>query len=369
MKVNLLTENLKKGMGIVTRAVSSKVSLPVLSTILIKAEKEGITLEATDLEISLKVMIRAKVEEVGSICIPAKLFSELVSTLSAGTIEMIVEKEALLISGAKLKTQIMGQSATEFPALPETRGKGISLDIHEYKEKMDRVAVSAARDDTRPVLSGVLWQIDEGLINLVATDGYRLGLDKLTRVKGIDVLKGKKFILPVRAVLELSRIAEGEGDDMKVEFDAEKQQVIFSLADTEMSSRLIAGEFPPFQKVIPTEKRLTVNVDKMEMIEAVRRAALFARDNSNVVKLLIEDGVMKVVADSDASGKTETEIEVGMEGEGVKAAFNAKYLLDYLSVVSNEKILIETEGELKPAVFRIEEDDFVHIIMPFRVQN
>jgi DNA polymerase-3 subunit beta len=369
MKVDLLTENLKKGLGIVMRGVSTKVSLPVLSTILLKADKEGLTLESTDLEISLKVRIRAKVEEAGSICVPAKLFSELVSTLSAGTIGIVVEKEALLITGAKIKTQIMGQSSAEFPALPETRGKGITLDIKEYKEKMERVAVSAARDDTRPVLSGVLWQVEEGVINLVATDGYRLGLDKLTRISGIEELKGKKFILPVRAVLELSRIAEGEGDQMKVEFDADKQQVIFSLADVEMSSRLIAGEFPPFQKVIPVEKRLTINVDKMEMTEAVRRAALFARDNSNVVKLLIEDGIMKVVADSDASGKTETEIEVGMEGEGVKAAFNAKYLVDYLSVVTSEKILMETEGELKPAVFRIEEDSFVHIIMPFRVQN
>jgi DNA polymerase-3 subunit beta len=104
------------------------------------------------------------------------------------------------------------------------------LDIHEYKEKMDRVAISAARDDTRPVLSGLLWQIDEGVINLVATDGYRLGLDKLTRVKGLDELKGKRFILPVRAVLELSRIAEGEGDEMKVEFDV--SQRFFSLTSS-----------------------------------------------------------------------------------------------------------------------------------------
>lgn len=369
MKTSLLTENLKRGLGIVMRAVSSKATLPVLSMVLLRAEKDGLTLESTDLEISLKVKVRAKIEEKGEMIVPAKIFSELVATLPAGSVELVVEKESLTVTGSKVRANIMGQSAAEFPVLPSASGKGIKLDLSEYKEKMDRVAVAAARDDSRPVLSGVLWQFGDKEITLVATDGYRLGVDSLKKVGDIQEQKNNKFVLPVRAVLEMSRIFDQTEKEIEVEFDDQKQQVIFSSAEVELSSRLIAGDFPPYQKVIPNDKKTTITVDREELIEGVRRAALFARDSANVVKLNIVDGTLKILADNDQTGNTETEIEVLMEGDNVKAAFNAKYLLDYLGVINQEKVVLETEGELKPAVFKLEGEDFIHIVMPFRVQN
>ncbi len=369
MKTNLLTENLKRGLGIVMRGVSAKASLPVLSMVLIKAEKEGLVLQSTDLEISLKVKVRAKIEEKGEVIVPAKIFSELVSTLPAGSVELATEKESLTVVGNKIRANIMGQSSAEFPVLPSASGKGINLDLVEYKEKMDKVAVAAARDDSRPVLSGVLWQFNEKEINLVATDGYRLGLDSLKKVEKFEEQNGKRFVLPVRAVLEMTRIFDQTEGKIGVEFDDEKQQVIFSSTEVELSSRLIAGEFPPYQKVIPSDKKMMITVDREDFMEGVKRAALFARDSANVVKLNITDGVLKIMADNDQTGNTETEVEVLMEGENVKAAFNAKYLLDYLGAINQEKVILETEGELKPAVFKLEGEDFVHIIMPFRVQN
>ncbi|MBI1872215.1 DNA polymerase III subunit beta, partial [Candidatus Collierbacteria bacterium] len=176
MKVSVLTENLKKGVGVAIRGISSRAQLPILSTILISAGKDGLTLSTTDLELSFRVKVRAKVSEEGEIAVPGKLFFDLIATLPAGTIEMRAEKEALVLSGDSVKVDIMGQQASEFPSLPVASGKGLTMDIGEFGEKVERVGVAAARDESRPVLSGLLWALGGGVLTLVATDGYRLGV-------------------------------------------------------------------------------------------------------------------------------------------------------------------------------------------------
>lgn len=368
MKVKVLTENLKKGVGVVIRGISSRAQLPILATILISAEKDGLTLEATDLELSFRVKVRAKVTEKGKVAVPGKLLADLVTTLPAGTMEVATEKETLLMSDEKVRVEIMTQAADEFPSLPTALGKGMALDVDEFREKIERVGIAATRDDSRPVLSGLLWIMAGKDLTLVATDGYRLGIDRLKKIKAETVEDGQKFILPVKAVIELARVLEPGMSEVLVEFDKEKQQVIFGAGEVEMSSRLIAGEFPPYSSVIPTEKKVTVVLERELLAEAVRRASLFAADNANVVKLEIsEDGVI-VTARSDQMGRSQSSLVAEVSGEGVTIAFNAKYLLDYLGAVEADKIILETEGALRPVVFRIEGSDFVHVIMPVRIQ-
>ena len=158
-------------------------------------------------------------------------------------------------------------------------------------------------------------------------------------------------------------------ENVTVEFDKEKQQVIFSADEIEMSSRLIAGEFPPYEKVIPASKSISVVFDKEGLIEAVKRASLFARDSANVVKLLIEGSNVTVTAQSDQMGGSQSVIDAEVTGEDVKIAFNARYLLEYLASVKEDKVMMETEGELKPAVFKLPEAGFLHVIMPVRTQG
>lgn len=368
MKVNVLAENLEKGLSVVMRGVSSRVQLPILSTILVKAEKQGLILSATDLELSFRVKVRAKVEEEGEIALPAKLFSDLIATLPAGVVELVKEKQTLSIKSGKVKAEIVGQGGEEFPSLPVPKGKGIELDVEEMKEKADRVGAAAAKDDARPILSGVLWIFGAKEVTLAATDGYRLGVDVLKGITGAHD-EGERFVLPVRALMELTRILEPAMKTVEVEFDKERQQVIFSADEVEMSSRLIAGEFPPYEKVIPTTKNITVTLDKEELVEAVKRASLFARDSANVVKLLINGSEVTVTAQSDQMGGSQSVLDAEVEGEEVKIAFNARYLLEYLGVIKEERVKIETEGELKPAVFRLSEAGFVHVIMPVRTQG
>ncbi len=369
MKASILAENLKKGLSICMRGVSSRVQLPILSTILLKAGKEGLVLSATDLELSFRVKVRAKVEEEGEMAVPAKLFFDLVATLPAGVVELTGEKQTLKISSEKVKAEVIGQGSEEFPSLPSAKGKGLTISIEELVEKVERVGVAAAKDDSRPILAGVLWVLSEKRLTLVATDGYRLGVDVMEKGVSGSTGEGEKFVLPVRALMELTRVLEPAMKTVMVEFDKEKQQVIFAADDLEMSSRLIAGEFPPYTKVIPAEKRITVIFDKETLIEAVKRASLFARDSANVVKLMVNQDGITVTAQSDQVGGSQSSLEAEVEGEEVKIAFNARYLLDYLGVVKGEKVMMETEGELKAAVFRIPESEFLHVIMPVRTQN
>lgn len=369
MKVSILAENLKKGLSIAMRGVSSRVQLPILSSILLRAGKEGLVLSATDLELSFQVKVRAKVVVEGELAVPAKLLSDLVATLPVGVVELSVEKQALKISSDKVKAKVVGQGSEEFPILPVGKGKGLEISVEELIEKAERVGIAAAKDDARPILAGVLWMMSKKKLTLVATDGYRLGVDVIEKgVSGV-IEEGEKFVLPVRALMELTRVLEPSMKTVMVEFDKDKQQVVFDAEDLQMSSRLIAGEFPPYNKVIPIEKKITVILDKEGLIEAVKRASLFARDSANVVKLLVNESGVEVTAQSDQVGGSQSNLEAEVEGEEVKIAFNARYLLEYLGAVKGEKVTMETEGELKPAVFRIAGSEFLHVIMPVRTQN
>ncbi|MBI3954681.1 DNA polymerase III subunit beta [Candidatus Collierbacteria bacterium] len=368
MKISVLSENLKKGMGVAIKAVANRPQLPILSNVLLRANKDGLLILATDLEISLIVKVGAKVEEEGDMAVPAKLFFDLINSLPSGAVLIKREKQALNISGNRVKVEVVGQAAEEFPSLPRFKGKGLMVDSQRFKKVIEAVGVSVAKDDTRPILTGILWQMVPGEITLVATDGYRLGMDRLKGVEKDESFQSEKVILPARALMELSRVVGEEASSSKIEvdLDEEKQQVMFRVGDVEMSSRLIAGDFPPFEQIIPIEHKLRVMVSREMLLEAVKRASLFARDNSNIVKLEIGEDMVLVKAESSQAGRNESEVEAKTEGEGMVVAFNARYLLDFLSASEEKQTIMEFEGELKPGVFLPEGVDFKQIIMPIR---
>ena len=370
MKITVLAENLKRGLGIVLRGVTSKGTLPILSGVMMKVGSDGLELLTTDLEISFRVKIGVKVKEEGEIVVPAKLLFDLVSSLPVGPIDLWTEKQVLKLSGGGVNTEVVGQAAEEFPSLPKSKGKSLKINVSDFRKKIDRVAISAARDDTQPVLSGVLWGFSKDKVQLVATDRYRLGVDVMGGLKLDEKMDGKKLILPARALQELSRVlADGQIREMGIELDEENQQVVFVAESVEMVSRLIAGDFPPFEQILPSSHGVRVEVGREELLEAVKRASLFAGDGASVVKLQILDDRLKVRAADSQKGRSETELEVKVEGEGIEMAFNSRYLLDYLGVVDDEMVILESEGELKPGVFRIKGEEFVQVIMPIRLQE
>lgn len=370
MKISVQATDLKKYLGIVNRGIGSRPQLPILSGMLLKVTADEVNLVSTDLEISFWIRLPAKIEEEGEMVVPAKLFSELVSGLPVGVVTLSSDKNTLKIEAKGISAEIVGQGAEDFPSIPRAKKTQLTLRSGEFRQKMDRVCISAARDDTRPVLTGVLWELSEKKATLVATDGYRLSVDKLEMVKS-SLEKDTRFILPARSLSEVSKVLGETGEDtFGVEFDKENQQVIFTITDMEISSRLIAGEFPPYQQIMPNTYSTKAVFNREELLEAVKRASLFARDNANIVKMSIEGEKLIIKAESSQLGSNSTEIETEVEGEGLTVAFNARYLLDYLAVNNVERVRWETEGELKPSVFKRDDDEgWIQVVMPVRVQN
>ena len=370
MKIIVQSGELKKALGIVNRGVSSRPQLPILSGVLLKAEKDEVSLVATDLEVSFWLRVSAKVEEEGEVVVPAKLFSELVAGFPSGNINLTVEKHVVKIELDGIVSEIVGQGSEDFPSVPRASKAQVVLRSGDFRQKVDRVCVSAARDDTRPILTGVLWEINENKVSLVATDGYRLSVDKLTLSK-TELEKETRLILPARSLQEISKmLGETGADDFSLEFDKENQQVIFKVDEIEVTSRLIAGEFPPYQQIMPNTYSSRAVFGKGEILEGVKRASLFARDNANIVKLAMEKKGVVVSAESSQVGTSVSKIAATVEGEELTVAFNARYLLDYLASCTGESVVWETEGDLKPSVFRDEDEEtWVQVVMPVRVQD
>lgn len=365
MKTTVLAENLRKGLGVVIKAVASRPQLPILSGVMMVANKDGLELRATDLEMSLLVRLGAKVEVEGELVVPARIFWELVSGLPVGPIEMTVEKQTLRLVGGGVKAEIVGQAVEEFPTFAKAKGKGCDVDAIEFCKKVSRVVVSAAKDDTRPVLSGICWVVEKEKVNLVATDGYRLGVEVLDKVEGELV---DKMILPARSLQEWVRIVMDSGEQkIKIEYDGDNQQVIMISGEIEMTSRLIAGEFPPYRQIIPNNSVMKATINRQDLLDAVKRASLFARENANVVKVEMMMDKVVVKAESSQVGNNETEMLVSSEGQDVTMAFNARYLIEYLTSIDDREVVMETEGELKPGVFKVLSDGFLQLVMPIRV--
>lgn len=370
MKIIVQSGELKKYLGIVNRGVSSRPQMPILSGVLLKAENNEVSLISTDLEISFWLRLSAKVEEEGEVVVPAKLFSELVSGFPAGSVTLSVEKHIVKIEVDGIISEIVGQSADDFPSIPRANKSQIVIRAGDFRQKIDRVCVSAARDDTRPVLTGVLWEIDGEKVSLVATDGYRLSVDRIFLSK-TDLEKEVRLILPARSLQEISKMLGETGvGDFSLEFDKGNQQVIFKVGEIEVTSRLIAGEFPPYQQIMPNTYSSRAVFGKLEILEGVKRASLFARDNANIIKLQMENEGVTVRAESSQIGTSVSKMVATTEGNGLTVAFNARYLLDYLASCTSEKVVWETEGELKPSVFRNEDEEtWTQVIMPVRIQD
>ncbi|MCX6817033.1 MAG: DNA polymerase III subunit beta [Candidatus Beckwithbacteria bacterium] len=375
MKVSLLQENLAKGVGVVSRAVATKTQLPVLANILITTDQGKLKLTTTNLETGINLWLGGKVEKEGKITIPARILNEAISSLPAGTVELIAEADKLKISCGKYKAEINGINAEEFPAVPslknkKTSGQGIKIDREIIETGINQVAVAAATDEGRPVFTGVKMELGEGGLRLAATDGYRLSVKTISGLKGIK--KKKEMIVPARALMELIRVlgaAETEVKEVIFEATEEEKQLILSFGEGEVVTRLLEGEFPDFDKIVPQTHTTTIELNTEELTQAVRAAAVFAKDSANIVKFKITDGGLLISANTPQVGGNEVEVAGKKTGETGEIAFNSRYLIEMLNAIGAKELKLEISGPLNPGVFKpLGDNSFLHIIMPVRVQ-
>lgn len=370
MKVHLLTENLQKKLPFLNRAISTRSQLPILFNFLLETKNGKLRISSTDLEIGVQVEITANIEEEGEITVSAKVFSELISSLSSEKITLKTEGETLLVLTQKTKSTFQTISKEEFPNLYEEKGeKVISAGKKILDEDLVKVVFAASFDTGRPALSGVLIKKNEKEVVLVATDGYRLSLKyNQSLLEKASTEKVEQLLIPARVIREALSIKDQTG---KIEvFIAKKNnQIIFEYEEIILIGRLIEAEYPAYEKIIPESFTTKFVFDREEMQKAVKLCSIFARDSANIIKFLIKKDKVFVSANMPSVGENTTEVDIKLEGEENEIAFNAKYVLDLLANIEEEEMSFEMTGSLNPGVFKIKGDNsFLHLIMPIRVQ-
>lgn len=370
MKLQVLQENLEKAVGITTRFASTKAQLPILGNILLSTRKSKIYVSSTNLEISACVQVGAKVETEGEISIPAKVIADLVSNLPKETIDLESEKEQLKISTSGFSSKVLGMDATDFPKVPNSVNEknAITFSKKELTESLNKVTFSTSTDETRPILTGVLFVLDDGSLSLVATDGFRLS--KKTVLLKEHKGDNKTVVIPKGVLSEIGR-GVFETDNILFDLEETDKQIIFSLGDTVLTSRLLEGEFPDFEKIIPKGSNVKIILDKEEFLRAVKLASIFARESANVVKIKALKDSIKVFAESGAAGSQETKVDAKIIKDGsedFEIAFNFRFLEDFLHSVEGEEVSMEFTNSTAAGVFRDTGDsNYLHLIMPVKI--
>ena len=375
MKISCLKENLAKGLSIVGRAVAVRSTLPQASHVLLASDQGRLKLVATNLEIATTCWIGAQVEEEGAITVPARLLTDLVASLPDDRIDMDVagRPRQLHITCARNEATIAGMDAEDFPPVPSVEdGPSLKLDPKALQRAIAQVEFAAAAADTRPVLTGIHILAEDGQLTLAAADGFRLAVHKLPLEQ--DAPERVEVIIPARAMRELERLIADE-ESLEAAFNATRSQVIFRLKTVEIVATLVQGTFPNYSQLIPQSWASRAVIDMRQFLQETRIAAIFARDGAGIVRLQVEPGQeaapgkMIISARAEEIGEHRGEIDVAVEGEPSKVAFNSKYLQDVLQVLDCSQVALETSNPSSPGVIHpIGSDDYVHVVMPMFVQ-
>jgi DNA polymerase III subunit beta len=371
MRVSLLQEHLNRALQGASRVVSGRAALPVLGNVLLRTSEGRLKISATNLEIGVTHYLGAKVETEGEITVPAKLFSEYVAALSAGKVELELEGDTLQATQEQFVAHFKGIAASEFPLIPELKEpKSVQLPTAELRQALQRVGFAASPEESRPVLAGVLFRRDSEGLKVVATDSYRLAEQVIALPAGGE---GEEFqiIVPARAAAELVRLLDDEDEQILLQLS--ENQVLFKLSAAELTSRLIEGQFPDYEQIIPERHETMTVVDRDALLGAVKVADLFARESAHSIKLEFNPGPTKkdpgkITISSGATqlGDNTSIVEAQVEGRAGEISFNARYLMDLLQVVSGP-IKVELSGKLNPGVFRSDQEPgYLHIVMPLR---
>jgi DNA polymerase-3 subunit beta len=369
MRVTCSTQNLGQGLHIVSRAVSSRTTLPILNNVLMQTDPAGLRLTATNLEIGIKQVIPAEVQEEGSITVPARLLTDYVSAHPDASISMTLDKknQSLKLKSEHFDADIRGIDPADFPPVPSgTEGRKVQLSQSDLKDAIEQTVIAASSDEGRPVLTGVYAQLNGGHVTFAATDGHRLAVKTL--VVPADGQQPDTMVIPARALAELSRILKGGSEQVDLTVAPQKNQVFFKAGDVELMSRLIEGTYPNYKQVIPNDTTTSITLKTQDLLTTTKVVSLFARDAANVVKFKAEGGKLTLTANTSEVGQNTADVEAKIEGNDLQVAFNAKYVLDVLGIIGTDEVTLGFTGPLNPGMIKpVGKDDYLYIIMPVRV--
>jgi DNA polymerase-3 subunit beta len=363
LRVTCPRDELARALGVVSRGVSTRTTVQILAGILLHASGGRLELAATDMELSLRTSFDASIESEGSVVVPGRLLLELARLLPDAevTIEHKLEEASVEIRSGAATYRLHTYNAEDFPRLPDAEAaERHEVDRETLLETISRVSRSASRDESRPVLTGVLMKFEPGKLVMAATDSYRLSV-KETAIEG--TVPELEAIVPARALQELARVAQaGE----RIELGLHENQVIFSTGDALLTTRRIDGQFPNYKQLVPEAFDHELALPREELLDVVRRVSVMAQRNSPL-RLRFGDGELTVSAQTQDVGEARESLPVSFGGEPLEIGFNAEFLRDGIEAVGGEQLRLKLISPLRPAVLQGDDDTFLYLIMPIRL--
>lgn len=371
MKLSVMQENLARGLSTVSRAVSSRSTLPVLANVLLRTEDAGLKLTGTNLEIGITAWVPGRIETEGATTIPARLLTDLVATLpSSEKVDLELQgTDTLHVRCGRFATHVKGIDADEFPSI-QTAGERPTTRISQrvLRRALAETTFAAATDEARPILTGVLARFEGDRLTLAAADNYRIAVHT---IDVLDPVEAVSVVVPARSLHEVERVLADTDDPVELVLAQARNQILFHLDGVDIVSRLIDGQFPNYQQVLPAGHATRAEFDREELLRAVRPAALIASSSANIVKVQVGgDGHGVVVTAAADVGDYTGEVEAAVEGDPTTIAFNARYLNDVLGNLTADRFALELNGPLSPGVFRpVGDSAYVHVVMPVRTSS
>ncbi|MGH2757943.1 MAG: DNA polymerase III subunit beta [Actinomycetota bacterium] len=360
MKLVCSREELSRGLQTALRSVGARAGIPALSGVLIELTDTDLSLTTTDLEITTRVKL-ALTGEAGRVLLPARLLSEIVRSLPTDEVQLITENGSVRVAGGRARFEIRSLAPDDFPRVDTpTESAALVLDGDLVSKALGQVAPAASRDETRPVLTGVLLEGEGDELRIVATDSYRLAVRRV-QVAGID---GTKLLVPARAVVEVARLASGEKE---IQMEVGTAQVGFQLGDVSLRSRLIEGEFPAYSQLLPEELPSQLSFRKEPFLETLKRVGVLAQDAAPVFLEMSDEGI-RMTCHAQGLGEGMEEVEATFSGEEMRTAFNPTYLEAGIAATEGEEVVIEFSDPQRPALVHAPGDrEFLYLLMPIRV--
>ena len=355
-----------EGISIVQKAITGKSTMPILEGIYIKASNSGLTLIGSDMDVSIQTIVDADIIEDGSIVIDAKIFGEIIRKLPNSTIKIeTIENQLIKITCEKSVFDVVYMNTNEYPELPQiNENLKISVNQNILKNMIKGTSFAIAQDETRPILQGILFEVKNKNLNLVALDGYRLAI----RSEFLDSDMDMEVVIPGKTLNEVSKILEDIDDIVDITFT--DNHILFNLEKTKIISRLLEGKYINYNSLLPQEHKLLVNVNRQELQNAIERASLMAKDgNTNLINLDFKQDNLIITSNSQL-GKVREEIEIKLQGEEIEIAFNSRYLLDVLKNIEDDDVLMKMTSGITPCV--IEEKDnenSKYLVLPVRLMR
>jgi DNA polymerase III subunit beta len=366
MKVTCARDELAEKLQIAGRGVSTRTTVQILAGILLRATAGRLSLAATDMEISLRVSLEAQVEEEGSVVVPGRLLVDIVRLLPPGevTIAHKGEEGVVEVECGPASYRLHTYAAEDFPRLPEIDdATAFTVEKEAFVDTIARVSRSASRDESRPVLTGVLVRFEGEKLVMAATDSYRLSVKETTLTKGPG--REVEAIVPARALSELVRIAQAGGPGT-LQVGVQENQVVFGVDDVWLTARRIDGQFPNYKQLLPETFEAEVSMPREELLDVVRRTSVMAQRKSPL-RLRFEEGELTISAQTQDVGEARESLPISYAGDVLEIGFNAEFLRDGLESVGDETVRVKLISPLRPGLLHGESDDFLYLIMPIRL--